>query len=401
MAVDSGVSGGITSASVAWSTGVTLTLPSNSSGDLLVAHLFRDEDDAGDWNTPTGWTRQSNLDGVEIGGRDRVNGIFTKVSSGSEPSTLAFTGTVATVRQISGHIIRYSSADGLDVTPTTSHKSTGTNDATPPNAAITTNTDDAMVVLMMGLTASNIDTWAAPTNYTLVDSTLQANAQIAVAERLITTAGLESPGSWLNTVNGNIAEYSGATLVVKPSVAAGTTIAPDEDTISIAGQSLTLTTAASIAPDEGTFSIAGQALTFDINTILSPSVDTITIAGQDVTTTVDVFLTPLTASFSIAGQAVTVAVQGGIVPETATIAIAGDEVSLVTAVSITPADTSFGIAGQALTTAFDRGIIPDAATITINGQSVTVDAVFIVADGERFIIVPLIQDIVQPLIRNV
>lgn len=222
MSVDAGVSGGVATASAAWSTGITVTHPSSSAGDLLVLFVFRDEDDAGDWNTPSGWTRQTAIDGVETGGRDRVNGIFTKSSSGSEPSTVTVTGTVATSRQMSGVIVRYSNSTGsLDVTPTASHKSVGVNDSTPPNAAITTATNGAMVVLMMGLTASNIDTWAAPSGYTLVDSTLQSNAQIAIAEKVVATAGAESPGDWLNTVNGNIAEYSGATIAVEPSAGGG------------------------------------------------------------------------------------------------------------------------------------------------------------------------------------
>lgn len=307
MAVDAGVSGGVATASAAWSTGISVTHPSSSSGDLLVLFVFRDEDDAGDWNTPSGWTRHTAIDGVETGGRDRVNGIFTKSSSGSEPSSITVTGTVATSRQMAGVIVRYSSSDGLDVTPVASHKSAGTNDATPPNASITTVTDDAMVVCLMGLTASNIDTWAAPSGYTLVDSTLQSNSQIGVAEKVITTAGAESPGDWTNTVNGNIAEYSGATIAIKPA-AGGTTINATKDTLTLTEYSTTVNAKTAITGTVDALTLTEYAAQVGLSTDISATVDALTLteygasvnARTNITTNVDsLVLTEYPASIGL------------------------------------------------------------------------------------------------------
>ena len=94
MAVDAGVSGGVATDNTNWNTGLTVSIPSSSSGDLLVLFAFRDEDDSGDWSTPSGWTRHTAIDGTETAGRDRVSMVCTKSSSGSEPSTINVAGTV-------------------------------------------------------------------------------------------------------------------------------------------------------------------------------------------------------------------------------------------------------------------------------------------------------------------
>ena len=227
MAVDAGVSGGVATDNTNWNTGLTVSIPSSSSGDLLVLFAFRDEDDSGDWSTPSGWTRHTAIDGTETAGRDRVSMVCTKSSSGSEPSTINVAGTVSNSRQMSACIVNYGSSDGLDVTPTASHRVADTNDDTPPNAAITTATNDAMVVVMTGLAAANtVSAWAAPTGYTLVDSQT-GNAAIGIAEKLVSTAGTENPGDWTNTASGNIGEYIGATIAIKPSAGgSGATVSP-------------------------------------------------------------------------------------------------------------------------------------------------------------------------------
>jgi len=223
MAVTAGVSGGITTNSAAWTTGITLTMPSSTAGDTLVLYAHHDEDDASDWNTPSGWTRHTAIDGAEIGGRDRVTMVCTKVAA-SEAGTVVITGGSGTARQMSGVVVNYASSDDLDVTSVSGHKQAGTNDATPPNSSITTVTDDAMVVVTCSITANDITTWAAPSGYTLVDSVIQTNGNLAIAEFLVSTAAAESPGDWLSTVGSNIGEYVTAVIAIKPSAGGGLSI---------------------------------------------------------------------------------------------------------------------------------------------------------------------------------
>lgn len=256
---DAGVSGGVTSANVAWPTGITVTLPSSSSGDTLVLFAFRDQYGGGSFNVPSGWTYYADISGAETSGRDRVSMVCTKTSSGAEPSSIVVSGT-GNSRWLSGVIVRYSSADGLDVTPTTSHRIDGTSDNTPPNAAITTATSDAMVVTVMGLNAGNaVSAWGAPAGYTLVDS-VTGSAAIGVAEKTVASAGLESPGSWTNTPSGSTGDYLGATIAIKHSAG---------------GSTYTLTAEA------GTLTYTGVEASLEHNRVLPADAGAITYSGVD------------------------------------------------------------------------------------------------------------------------
>ncbi|MEM9336909.1 MAG: SpvB/TcaC N-terminal domain-containing protein, partial [Patescibacteria group bacterium] len=219
--------GGITHAgSVVGTTGQIISVPSGvQDGDLLIMVSHRN-DNVGDFTTPVGWTRQTALDGVESPGQDRTTGIFTRIAA-SEPSTYSLTHTDGGAEQWSSVIIAYRGVDQsqpLDVTPTGSHYQANTNDSNPPNSAITTVTDGAQVVLISALTHDDITTGLAPTGYTMrVDHSGGPidHRQIQIADKAVSSAGTETPGDWLNTVNNTVAESNVATLALRPATAAG------------------------------------------------------------------------------------------------------------------------------------------------------------------------------------
>jgi len=180
------------------------------------------DDDGGGGN---GWTKL--IQNYTSGGKDIESALFyKKATSGSETNpTFTLGGSDG---HISCPIVTYRGVDTstpFDVTYNNgNHHVSGENDAMPPNASITTATDNAMVIIWHRATHSNINVGGAPTNYTLRETSLESNSngalQVFSAERLITSAGAEAPGDWTHTGgNMGIDEYHCYTLALKEAAA--------------------------------------------------------------------------------------------------------------------------------------------------------------------------------------
>ena len=203
-------------------TGITIDVPSGvEDGDFLIMFSHRN-DNIGDFNTPSGWTRQTAIDGVASPGQDRSTGIFTRVAD-SEPANYLLTHTDGGNEQWSGVILAYRGVDQttpLDVTPAGSHYREVNNSSAPSQAPITTVTDGAWVLALSAITHDDITTGNPPTGYTMrVDHTGGAidHRQIQVADKEVATAGLESPSNWQNSVNNSVAESNTATMALRPA----------------------------------------------------------------------------------------------------------------------------------------------------------------------------------------
>lgn len=117
-----------------------------------------------------------------------------------------------------------------------SHLVDGENSNNPTCPAITTATDDAVVLLAGAISADDITAAGAPTNYTLTGSAVYAassggsqpnieestasNANIVVSHREIATAGTETPGAFTNseTMDSVVADYTVWTLSLRALV---------------------------------------------------------------------------------------------------------------------------------------------------------------------------------------
>ncbi|MCP4408275.1 MAG: hypothetical protein GY807_11045 [Gammaproteobacteria bacterium] len=207
-------------------TGQVVSVPAGVQDDDFLIMLSHRANDSGDFNTPSGWTRHTAIDGPESAGRDRTTGIFTRVAS-SEPANYTLTHSDGGGERWASAIVAYRGVDTtnpLDVTPSASHYTADKNDAAPANNSIATVTDDAWVVVLAGITHDDITSGLPPTGYTeRVDHTGSTidHRQIQLADKEISSAGTESPGDWLNSVTSNAAEYNVATMSLRPESSGG------------------------------------------------------------------------------------------------------------------------------------------------------------------------------------
>lgn len=205
-------------------TSVTVTIPAGSvADDLLIATVTRDarNNNSGTWSTPPGWSQLH--EGVDTSGRDRRTALYYKIHSGSETDP-TFITNAGQNEHLSGMIHAYRDVDTsnpFDVAFVAgSHKDDGANDATPTNPQVTTNTDDAVVVIVHLATHDDITTATPPTNYTLrgtIIGSAKDHRQQVVADTAVSTAGTEVPGEWQHTTSDpNDQEYTVYTLVLRP-----------------------------------------------------------------------------------------------------------------------------------------------------------------------------------------
>ena len=220
--------GGVSNSLGSNATAISLSLPTYQADDFALAFCYGDEAGTiGTWTETTagGWT-QLREDNHQTG-RDRVTALFYKKLSGSETNpTFAFSASEE--HSVSINIFRnVDPSTPFDVAETVLSNQ---NDATPPNAAITTAHDHAGLVLFHASTHDDIDTAGAPLGYTLataINGQAFDHRQQVVAYQLGTgSAGLKSPGDWTHSVSvAATAEYSCYTVALRMAVDAEASLA--------------------------------------------------------------------------------------------------------------------------------------------------------------------------------
>lgn len=204
-----------------------MTIPAGAgTGDLMIAFTFYSENATAEvWDDDggggQGWTQLDyNSDTI---GRDRETAIYYKVHDGSETDP---TFTVGGGSPLSCSLLVYSGNDTTTpfdvVYDSGSHHTAGNDDTTPTNAAITTATDGAMVVLFHAATHDDISASGVPSGYTLRDELVPGSShnhkQIFVAELLVASATTETPGAWTHTSSPtNVSEFHTYTLAIRPA----------------------------------------------------------------------------------------------------------------------------------------------------------------------------------------
>ena len=208
------------------SAGSTSTTPSEPAScvedDFIIAvAMWQDDDSSGGTITdPADFTQLDNFaetlgpDGIyylghKVRGSDAGNGYAFSTSSGSDNNhvdLLCFRGVDTTTP--------------LDVTYVkATHYQVRQNDATGAAKAITTSTDNAVVVLLQSARSGSLSNGngAPPTNYTeALDAELGVSADgFYSAFRTITSFGLETPGSFNHTDTNNNVDMGIFTIALK------------------------------------------------------------------------------------------------------------------------------------------------------------------------------------------
>ena len=207
-------------------TGFNVDMPAGvREDDLLILYTHR-ENDTGDFDTPTGWTRQTAIDGPETAGNDMSTGIFTRLAPASPPASYALTHTDTVGENWSAVILAYRGVDTttpLDVTPAASHYVHRTDKASPNVDAfqeITTVTDGAYVLALEAVTNDDITSNADPDGYTNRVRHVGGSfdfRQIQVWDTEVATADTVTPGAPAYTSDATVAESAQATMALRPA----------------------------------------------------------------------------------------------------------------------------------------------------------------------------------------
>lgn len=222
-------------------TGVTVTHGFTlANGDVLYAFLGMGDDPGTGWVDSAGtWTQLANQNGSS--GNDMAMGVMRKIitNAAGEPSTYTFrrSGNNATDNLVA-IVVQVRGADpNAPEDQTTQISAYGTDDFTPDNVDITTQTNNAMVLVahLASFTLAQWDTAhsaGAPNGYSNVNSenfddntnTFSLFLEVA-ADTDVGNAGTQNIGSWTGTGDAG-AEYITAAVAVKPYILAVTAVDP-------------------------------------------------------------------------------------------------------------------------------------------------------------------------------
>lgn len=203
-----------------------------ADGDFMLAIAGR-TDDAGTFGM-SGWQNIGQLTGVNPAGDpassgDRSMAVFYRIAA-SEPSSYVITNTDSANQGQGAVILAWSGVDNinpLDVTPVADFTQYNVDDANAP--AITTATNDSMVVIIGFVRGfgSDADSFAPPSGYTEVLDTADGNFRLTVANKIVATAGTDTPGDFVVSPGGSgINDWLLGTLALRVSSGGGSGVAP-------------------------------------------------------------------------------------------------------------------------------------------------------------------------------
>jgi hypothetical protein len=189
---------GTASASNTSNNNATITLPALSNGDVVYVFVSVSGTAA---MTTSGYT--------SVGG-SLGEVVFRKVMGGSPDATAVVTGD-SSFQGVSATAI---CLRGVNATPEDTASTTATGLLTnPTNAAITTATNGAWVLVFVG-EGANVAVPTVPTGYSNNNGASVVTRMSAGAAKLKSTAGVETPGSW---TGGAFATWHAVTVAVRPA----------------------------------------------------------------------------------------------------------------------------------------------------------------------------------------
>jgi hypothetical protein len=183
-------------------------------GDLLCICGFADNNVSLTLNEG-GWTEQTELQ--DASGGDKVLALYTRIAA-SESGTYTLDLGSGTARMI-GAMLAYTDVDQvtpMDATVTTASGTVNSDQHDP--AAITTVTNNAIVVSFVGAVQTTSGSRTVPSGYT-ERVTSGATDMIGVADIDVATAGSEDPSVW--TGLGSSADSASITFAIRPAAGGG------------------------------------------------------------------------------------------------------------------------------------------------------------------------------------
>lgn len=205
---DATTSGGVSS--------LGLTLPTHATDDFAVIYGYGDAGTATiSITVATGWTEL--VQEQHTVNRARRNAIFyKKLTSASETNpTVSFSASDQWGASV--HIFRgVHTTDPFDGNGADYTTNNNADDNNPTPQAITTDSAGSAILLLLGLTSSEISAGGAPSGYTLGENSFGANRNVVGAYLLDAgAAGAKSPGVWTNTASGSTADYSQYSIALR------------------------------------------------------------------------------------------------------------------------------------------------------------------------------------------
>ena len=213
-------------------TGQNAALPAGvQENDFLIIYSHRN-DDIGTFDNLTGWDRQDAICGVESVQADRTTQIYTKFAGSSEGDVTVFHSD-ADAEQWGTQMYAYRGVDlttPFDVTPDAAHYTPYSNADSPYTDAfdtITTVTDGAFVICILGMVTNQAVGNEVPTGYTLVENNTVAVARAWIYfHREKASAGLETPGASGSTGIQATEETMNHTFCLRPAIGAAPAFIP-------------------------------------------------------------------------------------------------------------------------------------------------------------------------------
>ncbi len=221
---DSGQQGNATQITLTWPSGV-------QAGDVAIVTSQAKKDGGANWSSVSGFTEIAD---TWYAAWNITGAIFYKVCTGSESGNLVVDFNRRGPCSAAVHVYRgCATSTPLDVPYVeASHYQFGHHDATPTLKPITTVTDGAWVFVACLATNESVETteMVPPLNYTLREAFGYPGYNHrwqCLADRVVATAGVETPGAWLHgTVRNNGCGTIGYTIALRPAPSPATPPSP-------------------------------------------------------------------------------------------------------------------------------------------------------------------------------
>lgn len=223
-------------AAVDGETGLTLSSPATTTGDLMLTFLNRGTVATEVWDTITDWTLLLNVN--QAAGRDLNLALYGKFAASADDGDYTFTLDSTSNLPMSGYIIAFPGGHAstiLDVAYVeATHANLQSNKPTPNTDAfreITTATDGARVIAWEVISHNDINSSTEdPSGYTEVarhvgSSPDYQDRQMIIHYKDIATAGAETPGAAAYTSDSDFQESIQVTIALKPAAAGAAFIA--------------------------------------------------------------------------------------------------------------------------------------------------------------------------------
>jgi len=228
----------------------TIDTPANAEGDLLLWFACNgDSGDPADFNTPSGWTEDSELGNLIVGGAPSFGkpgmSLFYKFSNGSEPSTFNITTNPTQTNGLCGQMLCFRGVDlttPFDVTTTTAIGDS--TDADPPSIGSGSSSDEYLPVIVrwhedvvdVGSSVPSGYTDSGNGNTTGIGGSDGCTMQTAYRNSGVSPAAAEDPGVFVTLDE----QWGAATIALRPIAGAGGGLVLNFDNVEVTGNILNI-----------------------------------------------------------------------------------------------------------------------------------------------------------------